>query len=58
MASEAALTNGYVTAVNRALGLNAPTAIPTVAATGAFSICSVLSGTAAESGVQVLDGTD
>ena len=55
-AGGAALTNGYVTAVNRALGLNAPVAIPSVAATGAFSVCSALSGTAAASGVQVLDG--
>ena len=55
-AGGAALTNGYVTAVNRAVGLQAPTAIPTVAATGAFGICSVLNTNAAVSGVQVLDG--
>ena len=64
-AGGAALTNGYVTAVNAAVGLQAPTAIPTVAATGAFGICSVLGGSggtaaqkmqAAASGVQVLDG--
>ena len=55
-AGGAALTNGYVTAVNAAIGLQAPTAIPTVAATGAFGICSVLNTNAAVSGVQVLDG--
>ena len=55
-AGGAALTNGYVTAVNAAVGLQAPTAIPTVAATGAFGICSVLNTNAAASGVQVLDG--
>ena len=52
----AALSNGYVTAVNRAIGLNAPVAIPGVAGTGAFGVCSALGATAAASGVQVLDG--
>ncbi|WP_375393584.1 hypothetical protein [uncultured Sphingomonas sp.] len=41
-AGGAAWANGYVTAVNAAVGLQGPTAIPTVAATGAFGICSVL----------------
>ena len=52
----AALTNGYVTAVNAAVGLRAPVAIPTLAATGAYGICSALSANAAAAGVQVLDG--
>ncbi len=56
VAGNAALANGYVTAVNRAVGLRGPTAIPTVAATGAFGICSVLGANAAASGVSVLDG--
>ncbi len=56
VAGNAALSNGYVAAVNRAIGLRAPTAIPTVAATGAFGICSVLGANAAASGVSVLDG--
>lgn len=54
----AALTNGYVTAVNTQLGLRAPTAFPTDSgingATGAFGICSVLGANAAAAGVQVL----
>jgi iron complex outermembrane receptor protein len=52
----AALSNGYVTAVNAAVGLRAPVAIPTITATGAYGICSVLGATAAASGVSVLDG--
>ncbi len=55
-AGNAALSNGYVAAVNRAIGLRAPTAIPTIAATGAFGICSALGANAAASGVSVLDG--
>ncbi|TCQ04063.1 TonB-dependent receptor [Sphingomonas sp. PP-CC-3A-396] len=56
VAGNAALSNGYVAAVNRAIGLRAPTAIPTIAATGAFGICSALGANAAASGVSVLDG--
>ncbi|MEG8023941.1 hypothetical protein QP162_04875 [Sphingomonas aurantiaca] len=56
VAGNAALANGYVAAVNARVGLRAPTAIPTVAATGAFGICSVLQANAAASGVSVLDG--
>lgn len=56
VAGNAALSNGYVAAVNSQIGLRAPTAIPTVAATGAFGICSVLGANAAASGVSVLDG--
>ena len=56
VAGNAALANGYVAAVNAQVGLRAPTAIPTVAATGAFGICSVLGANAAASGVSVLDG--
>jgi outer membrane receptor protein involved in Fe transport len=54
----AALTNGYVTAVNSALGLRAPTGFGPDSgingATGAFGICGVLAGNAAASGVEVL----
>jgi len=54
----AALSNGYVAAVNSAIGLKAPTAFPSTSgingATGAFSICSALQGGAAASGVTVL----
>jgi iron complex outermembrane receptor protein len=65
----AALSNGYVTAVNGAInagiptakiqpgaGLRGPTAIPGMGATGAYSICAVLQANAAVSGVQVIDG--
>ncbi|WP_374388998.1 TonB-dependent receptor domain-containing protein, partial [Sandaracinobacter sp.] len=57
-AGGAALSNGYVTAVNTALGLRGPTAFPTDSgingATGAFGICSVLAATATANGVAVL----
>ena len=57
-AGGAALSNGYVAAVNSALGLKAPTAFPSDSgingATGAFGICSVLSATAAANGVSVV----
>ena len=57
-AGNAALANGYVAAVNAALGLRAPTQFPTDSglngATGAFSICSALAATAAAAGVAVL----
>ena len=56
VAGNAALSNGYVAAVNARVGLRAPTAIPTMAATGAFGICSALAANAAVSGVSVLDG--
>jgi outer membrane receptor protein involved in Fe transport len=52
----AALSNGYVNAVNPAVGLPGTTAIPGMAATGAFGVCSVLQATAAANGVSVLDG--
>ncbi len=58
VAGNAALSNGYVAAVNSRVGLRAPTAIPSVAATGAFGICSVLQANAAASGVSVLDGVN
>ena len=55
----AALANGYVAAVNSALGLRGPTAFPSDSglngATGAFSICSVLATNAAASGLSVLN---
>lgn len=55
----AAGANGYVAAVNSALGLRAPTAFPSDSglngATGAFGICSALAGNAAAAGVQVLN---
>jgi outer membrane receptor protein involved in Fe transport len=59
VAGNAAASNGYVAAVNSALGLRAPTAFPSDSglngATGAFSICSALNGAgAAPSGVDVL----
>jgi len=56
--------NGYVGAINAAIGLNAPTAFPANSgingATGAFGICSALAGSAATvgtlfGGVQVLN---
>ena len=69
-AGGAALTNGFVNATNAAInagafavagvqggaGLQGTTAIPSVAARGAFGICSLLSAVAPASGVQVLDG--
>ena len=68
-AGGAALSNGYVTGVNAAInagipaanirpgaGLQGPTAIPGLGATGAYSICAVLQATATTNGVQVLDG--
>ncbi len=58
VAGNAAGTNGYVAAVNSALGLRAPTGFGAgsgVNATGAFGICSVLDGNAAAAGVQVLN---
>jgi iron complex outermembrane recepter protein len=42
-----AAVNGYVTAVNSALGLRGPTAIPGTNTTGAFSVCSALAASAA-----------
>lgn len=55
----AAGANGYVAAVNSALGLRAPTAFPSDSglngATGAFGICGALAGNAAAAGVQVLN---
>ena len=58
VAGNAAGANGYVGAVNAALGLRAPTAFPTDSgingATGAFSICSALAGNAAAAGMDVL----
>ena len=54
----AAGANGYVTAVNRALGLQGPTSFGADSglngATGAFSICSALAGNAAAAGMDVL----
>ncbi len=70
-AGGAALTNGFVSAINGAInagafaaqgvqggaGLRGPTAIPGMGATGAFGICSLLTAVATPaSGVQVLDG--
>jgi len=63
VAGNAAASNGYVTAVNAALGLRAPTSFGADSgvngATGAFGICSVLDGvngaSAAAAGVQVLN---
>ncbi|URD60859.1 TonB-dependent receptor [Sphingomonas sp. KRR8] len=43
----AAAVNGFVGAVNGALGLNAPVPIPSTNTTGAFSLCSALQGAAA-----------
>ncbi|WP_114226817.1 MULTISPECIES: TonB-dependent receptor [Sphingomonas] len=43
----AAAVNGFVGAVNGALGLNPPTPIPSTNTTGAFSLCSALQGAAA-----------
>jgi iron complex outermembrane receptor protein len=54
----AAGANGYVAAVNSALGLKAPTGFGSDSgingATGAFSICSALAGNAAAAGMDVL----
>ncbi len=63
VAGNAAASNGYVTAVNAALGLRAPTSFGADSgirgATGAFGICSVLDGvngaSAAAAGVRVLN---
>lgn len=61
-AGGAAAAQGFVTAVNAALGLRGPAAFPSDsglgAATGAFSLCSVLTGAAAGTGgaISVLDG--
>jgi iron complex outermembrane receptor protein len=55
----AALSNGYVAAVNAnpALNLKAPVAIPGMnGTTGAYGVCSALQASAAPSGVTVLDG--
>ena len=58
VAGNAAGANGYVTAVNAALGLRAPTSFGADSgingATGAFSICSALAGNAAAAGMDVL----
>ena len=57
-AGGAAVSNGFVTAVNRGLGLQAPTAVPGTGTTGAFGICSVLQAQAAatQTPVTVTDG--
>ncbi|AXJ94350.1 TonB-dependent receptor [Sphingomonas sp. FARSPH] len=46
-AGGAAAANGYVAAVNSAIGLRAPTAIPGTGTTGAFGVCSALMASAA-----------
>lgn len=46
-AGGAAAANGYVAAVNSAIGLRAPTAVPGTGTTGAFGICSALAASAA-----------
>ena len=51
--------NGYVAAINSAVGLQAPTPVPGTNTTGAYSICSALTASAATvgalfGGVQVL----
>ena len=54
-----AAANGFVTAVNAALGLRGPTAFPSnggIASTGAFGICSVLQGQAATPAAAALGG--
>jgi hypothetical protein len=43
----AAQVNGYVGAINGAIGLMAPTAIPGMGATGAYGICSALAASIA-----------
>lgn len=63
-AGNAAGANGFVTAINGSLGLQAPVAFPSdggIASTGAYSICSVLQAQAAGvgaafGGIQVLNG--
>ncbi len=45
----AAQVNAFVSAVNSALGLQAPTAVPGTNTTGAFSVCSILAAAAAGS---------
>ncbi|MGP7796144.1 TonB-dependent receptor [Sphingomonas sp. CLY1604] len=57
-AGGAAVANGFVTAVNQAVGLRAPTAISGTGTTGAFGICSVLQAQAAATNtpVTVTDG--
>ena len=59
VAGNGAAANGYVTAVNAALGLRGPTSFGADSgingATGAFGICSVLAGNAAAAGMQVLN---
>ncbi|MBX8843558.1 TonB-dependent receptor [Sphingomonas melonis] len=57
-AGGAAVSNGFVTAVNRAVGLQGPTAISGTGTTGAFGICSVLQAQAAatQTPVTVTDG--
>ncbi|MGC1468580.1 MAG: TonB-dependent receptor [Sphingorhabdus sp.] len=61
-AGGAAAAQAFVTGVNGALGLQGPAAFPSDAnlgaATGAFSLCSVLTGAAAGTGgaISVLDG--
>ena len=58
VAGNVAGVNGYVAAVNAALGLKAPAPFAAGSgingATGAFSICSALAGNAAAAGVTVL----
>ncbi|MFT3977179.1 MAG: TonB-dependent receptor [Sphingomonas bacterium] len=63
VAGNVAGVNGFVTAVNGAMGLRGPTAFPAdggIASTGAFSVCSALAGAAAGpagtayGGIQVL----
>ena len=46
-AGGAAAANAYVGAVNGAIGLRAPTAIPATGTTGAYGICSALAASAA-----------
>ena len=57
-AGGAAVSNGFVTAVNRGIGLQGPTAISGTGTTGAFGICSVLQAQAAatQTPVTVTDG--
>ena len=49
-AGNAAGANAFVTAVNATLGLQAPIPVPATQATGAYSICSVLTAQAAAIG--------
>nr|WP_315462918.1 TonB-dependent receptor [uncultured Sphingomonas sp.] len=57
-AGGAAVSNGFVTAVNRGIGLQGPTSISGTGTTGAFGICSVLQAQAAatQTPVTVTDG--